>query len=53
MRKSWYESKTIWGSLILVILAIYGYLSGSFDGLQALVTAVLGWMGIGLRLAVK
>jgi len=53
MKKAWYESKTIWGSIILIILAIYGYVTGNFDELQAVVTAVLGWMGIGLRLAVK
>ncbi len=53
MRKEWYRSKTIWGSIILIILAIYGFVTGDFDELQAIVTAVLGWMGIGLRLAVK
>lgn len=49
--KPWYQSKGVWGGLVVAIGAIYGYLTGDTAGATGLTTLGLGLWGIGIRAA--
>ena len=53
MDKSWYQSKTIWGSILVVVGAVYGYLTEDAAGGTAIATIGIGLLGVGLRTAMK
>lgn len=52
MNKQWLYSKTMWGLGIATILGVVNIWFPSHQ-LQALLTAALGWAGIGFRDAMK
>lgn len=51
MDKAWYKSKAIWGSAFVILGAAYGYISGELATAEVIVSAGLGIMGIGIRMA--
>lgn len=51
MDKVWYKSKGVWGGLLIMIGAIYGYFMADTEGATVISGVGLGLLGLGVRTA--
>ena len=51
MQKSWYESKGVWGGVLVIVGGLYGYFMKDPALANTIIIGGLGLWGIGIRAA--